>query len=1355
MKKNLCLFFCGFIMLALSGACYGQLQVISTIAGNSSVAPGYSGDGGAASASLLNHPASVATDAAGNIYVADFANHVVRKISTSGIITTFAGNGTAGYTGDGAAATAAMLSGPTGLATDVAGNLYIADAVGNVIRRVSATGVISTFAGTGSGGYSGDLGAATAAQISSAYGVATDNLGNVYIADYGNEVIRKVTAGIITTIAGTAGSGGYTGDGGAATAALLNTPTDVIADALGNIYIADNGNHVVRKINALGTISTIAGNGTSGSFGNGVAATTAELSNPYGVAVDGAGNVYVADQNNNLIRKINTAGIISNFAGSGAFGTGGDGGLSTNALLASPTDVAVDGAGHTYIADFNANAIRLLTPDNPPGFIYGNTQHLAICQDASTISIDTMLSAIDSDVAQREIWSVNQMPTHGALTGFNDTLTSTGDTLMPVGLHYTPDGGYSGLDSFKVSLTDGIAITTTTVIVTVNATPVLLPVTSQAVCNNAVVPEIDFVGFVGGTVFNWTSTDTSIGLADTGSGNIDSFMARNITSMQRIDTIVVTPTANGCTGAPQTFMITVNPTPMLSVVGPATNICDSTVFNYMLTSPTPGTTFAWSRNAEPGISNVTASGGNPINEILIDTTTAPVTVLYVDTLTANGCMNTQEMMVTVNPRPVLTSTLAPSSICDSTTFTYVPASATTGATFTWSRSGVAGIMNSAASGVDTINETLVNTTADPVGVTYIDTIFINGCSNTQAISFTVFPKPVLSSMVGPFAICDSTLFMYEPASATSGVTYMWSRSFDLGIGNTPATGTDTISEYLDNIVANPSVATYTYTLTANGCSNMQDIMVTVNPTPMLSSPMVASVCDSTLFSYTFASGTAGTTYSWTRAAVTGISDTAVSDTGNINEVLVNTTPNPITVSYVVTLSANSCTNMQTVNVTVNSRPVLSSTLTPAAICDSTLFTYIPTSSSDGVVLTWVRPFILGIGDTAAAGTDTASEYLYNFTANPITVTYVYTLNENGCMNTQDVTVAVNPKPVLNSDLARLAVCNGSPFKYTPTSATTGTAFTWTRAAVTNITPATGSGTDTIYETLDNNTTGTINVVYVYTLTANGCSNTEDVDVAVNPSAPVPTISVKTPSSVCDLTYFQNFGASVPPPAGITYSWSAENAAISDTGSTMQYALVNFKTPGQAVVLLTTMAASTGCKGTVMDTVNVGTTDADAPAVVTYFNHSFVCLQNDEEAYQWGYDDASTLAPTVLAGQINQDYVDSTPDNVNNKYWVMVTHNGCTQKSYYEKPANATMKVAATDISVYPNPAHDNVTVEVNTTETGNITVELVNMVGQKVATAALTDNKVQVSMAQLPTGIYLLNTYRDGIKLTTTRVIKN
>lgn len=169
-------------MLALSGACYGQLQVISTIAGNSSVAPGYSGDGGAASASLLNHPASVATDAAGNIYVADFANHVVRKISTSGIITTFAGNGTAGYTGDGAAATAAMLSGPTGLATDVAGNLYIADAVGNVIRRVSATGVISTFAGTGSGGYSGDLGAATAAQISSAYGVATDNLGNVYIA---------------------------------------------------------------------------------------------------------------------------------------------------------------------------------------------------------------------------------------------------------------------------------------------------------------------------------------------------------------------------------------------------------------------------------------------------------------------------------------------------------------------------------------------------------------------------------------------------------------------------------------------------------------------------------------------------------------------------------------------------------------------------------------------------------------------------------------------------------------------------------------------------------------------------------------------------------------------------------------------------------------------------------------------------------------------------------------------------------------------------------------------------------------------------------------------------------------------
>ncbi len=1355
MNKNLCLFFCGFIMLAFSGACYGQLQVISTIAGNPSVSPGYTGDGGPASVALLHSPASVATDAAGNLYVADFANHVVRKINTAGVISTFAGNGTAGYSGDGSSATAAMLNGPTGLAVDAANNVYIADATGNVIRMVTALGTISTFAGTGSAGFSGDLGPATAASISSPYGVTTDAVGNVYIADYGNAVVRKVTAGTINTIAGTPGVGGYSGDNGSATAAMLNGPTDVAVDNIGNTYIADNGNHVVRKIDALGTITTAAGNGTFGNTGNGIAATAAELSNPYGIAVDALGNVYVADQLNNLVRKISTAGIITNFAGTGSFAETGNGELATNADIATPTDVTVDAFGHTYIADFNSNVIRMLTPDNPPGFIYGATQHLSVCENSGTISMDTMLSVIDSDIAQTEIWSVNFAPAHGLLAGFNDTLLSTGDTLTPVGLRYTPATGFSGTDSFKIAVSDGPATTIATVFVTVNPTPVVVPVSSQAVCNGDTASSIMFTGFLVGTVFNWTNTDTSIGLADTGTGNIDSFAARNSTSAPVVATIVVTPSANSCVGIAQSFMVTVNPTPMLTVVATPGSICDSTLYSYVLTSPTAGTTFTWTRAAITGISNPMASGTDTINEILTNTTVSPIVVAYADTLQANGCMNSQVTSITVNPRPVLTSTLAPSSVCDSMTFTYIPTSATSGTTFAWSRDSVIGIRNSPVTGTDTINETLVNYTANPLTVNYIYALRANGCTDTQTVSFQVFPNPMLNSVLSPLAVCDSTLFMYVPTSGTAGTTYTWNRPFTLGIGTAPNNGTDTIREYLDNIVSDPVVVTYTYTLTANGCSNTEDLTVTVDPTPVLSSPLTASTCDSTLFTYTFASATGGTTYTWTRAVVAGINDTASSGTGDINEVLVNTTANPLVVTYVATLTANGCTNTQNINVTVNSRPVLSSTLTPPAICDSTLFTYIPTSNSDGIIFTWVRPFVLGIDDTAVAGSDTVSEYLVNTTTAPITVTYIYTLNESGCTNTQDVTVSVNPKPLLTNSTSGFAICNGATFSYTPLSATTGTVFTWTRSSVAGITPATGAGNGAINEALENSTSSPIGVVFVYTLTANGCANNEDVMLTVNPKPAIPAITLGAPSSVCDVTYFWNFGASAPPAAGILYKWSATNAVISDTGSTKQYALVNFKTSGDAIVMLTATSTSTGCYNTASYPVNVGSTDADAPAVVTYFNHSFVCLQNDEEAYQWGYDDAATLAPTTIAGAINQDYVDSMPDYTTHNYWVMVTHNGCTQKAYYNKPSNATMKIAATEISVYPNPAHDNVSVEVNTTVTGNMSVELVNMLGQKLVTEPMTDTKVQVSMAGLPTGMYFVNCYRDGIRLSTTRVIKN
>jgi len=344
-------------------------QPISTVAGNGSEF--YSGDGGPATSAELNCPIGVAVDAAGNLYIADCNNNRIRKVTAAtGVITTVAGNGgTGGYSGDGGAATSASLYYPTGVAVDTAGNLYIADGDNNRIRKVTAaTGVITTIAGTGIQGYSGDGGAATSASLYYPSGVAVDVAGNLYIADEGNNCIRKLTAttGVITTVAGN-GAFGYSGDGGAATSASLNYPSGVAVDVAGNLFIADQQNNTIRKVTAAtGVITTVAGNGTPDYSGDGSAATSASLNYPSGVAVDVAGNLFIADQQNNRIRKVTAAtGVITTVAGNGLTSYSGDGGYATSAHLYRPTCVALDSSGNFFIADFSHYCIRKVSVPNP------------------------------------------------------------------------------------------------------------------------------------------------------------------------------------------------------------------------------------------------------------------------------------------------------------------------------------------------------------------------------------------------------------------------------------------------------------------------------------------------------------------------------------------------------------------------------------------------------------------------------------------------------------------------------------------------------------------------------------------------------------------------------------------------------------------------------------------------------------------------------------------------------------------------------------------------------------------------------------------------------------------------------
>ncbi|MDR3698279.1 MAG: hypothetical protein P4L56_01510 [Candidatus Sulfopaludibacter sp.] len=353
---------------------------ITTLAGNGTVPGGWTGDAGPATSAELNVPTAAVIDSKGNLYIADSANHRVRYV-TGGTITTAAGIGIAGFFGDTGTAGAdgkagdAELNTPSGVVLDSSGNLYIADTVNNVIRMVTPGGVISTVVGvngyTGNS-FNGDGGPATLASLSKPSAMLYDSAGNFYIVDTNNNAIRKVTAktGIITTVAGTGDPTGlYNGDNGPAVKATLNHPVGIALDASGNLYIADTGNHVIRKVTyPSGTITTVVGNGTPGYAGDGKKVSSAtELNSPKGVAVDSAGNIYIADTTNSRIRMIGTDNTITTIAGTGGFGYSGDNGPATSAFLNFPSQISIDSKGNIYVADTNNNVIRLLTPSSPSG----------------------------------------------------------------------------------------------------------------------------------------------------------------------------------------------------------------------------------------------------------------------------------------------------------------------------------------------------------------------------------------------------------------------------------------------------------------------------------------------------------------------------------------------------------------------------------------------------------------------------------------------------------------------------------------------------------------------------------------------------------------------------------------------------------------------------------------------------------------------------------------------------------------------------------------------------------------------------------------------------------------------------
>ena len=551
MKKYLNLLFCASLIFVLPVITSGQ--IITTIAGNGMY--GYSGDGGPATTAQVEYVWFVALDSTGNVYITDNFNQRVRKVNTADTISTFAGHGSAGFSGDSGLAVAAQFVGAAGIAVDRRGNVYFSDINNRRIRKVNSAGIITTVAGTGVAGFSGDGGPATAAVLNAPYGVAVDKSGNVYFSDELNNRVRKidVATGIITTIAGN-GTGGYYGEGIPATNAEL-TPEGIAVDGAGNVYFASNSR--VRKVDTAGIITTVAGTGVAGFSGDGFAATTAKLNQPVGVASDWLGNLFISDQYNYRIRKVSTTGIISTIAGTGTPGSTGDGGAATIAEVRQPLGICTDPYDNVYFCDWGNYKVReIISGNHKPTFTNWPADSFTVCENSAGDSFGTLLAITDADTGQTETWTISSPARHGAAT-MAWAAIADGDTLIPSGAAYTPLAGYAGNDTFQVRVDDGESIDTITVYVRVKPLPDTGIITGNT--NICMGTPDTLADTATGGIWSVTNPNASVSTAGVVSGLI-----------RGTDTVLLSFTLEGCTSG-TSYVVTLFPVAD-SITG-ATAVC--------------------------------------------------------------------------------------------------------------------------------------------------------------------------------------------------------------------------------------------------------------------------------------------------------------------------------------------------------------------------------------------------------------------------------------------------------------------------------------------------------------------------------------------------------------------------------------------------------------------------------------------------------------------------------------------------------------------------------------------------------------------------------------------------------------
>lgn len=594
-------------------------QTINTIAGNGVVA--YTGDGGPATSASLK-PQGIAEDRYGNIYFADDFSHRIRKISSTGVVTTVAGNGSTTYSGDGMAATASAMN-PTGVAVDTFGNIYIADNGNQRIRMVNTSGIISTIAGTGTAGFSGDGTAATLAMIKNPYYIILDVSGNIYFS--GDNRVRKInTSGIISTVAGSGGTT-YGGEGIMATLGGV-VATGIAVDASGNLYIADKSNNRIRKVNTSGIITTFAGNGTLGSLGDGGPATSAQLYAPHGIAFDSLGNLFVTDYSNYKIRKISTSGIITTFAGIGTNGFFGDGGPATSAKISLSTGITTDYYG-VILSDNGNNRVRRVC--------FGTTAPSILISGLDTVCSGTSVSFTSSitggGTAPTYQWQVN---------GVN---VGTGSIFS-----YTPLNG----DVVKCILTSNATCSFPDTALSTSINMVVIP---------TVVPTISIsssdTSVCVGTSVSFTSSITGGGTAPTYQWQVNGINVGTATTYSYIpsntDVVKCIVTSNAACASPTMvtsaiITMTVNPLPISYSFGTSGTYIDSAVLS--LSNSQIGVSYQLFYNTSASGTSVMGTG-SPLSYHVFSTGN-----YFIIATSSFGCVDTMNIIsVTIDTVPDTTT----------------------------------------------------------------------------------------------------------------------------------------------------------------------------------------------------------------------------------------------------------------------------------------------------------------------------------------------------------------------------------------------------------------------------------------------------------------------------------------------------------------------------------------------------------------------------------------------------------------------------------------------------------------------------------------------------------------------------